>query len=173
MNVTTISDLFRVLNLKPLPEEGGFFVESYRSVETIEAHSLAQKHSAKRSLSTAIYYLLTPETFSALHKLPGDEIFHFYAGDPVELLELFPGGSGRTVVLGPDILNGMKFQHVVPGGVWQGSRLVRGGKYALLGTTMSPGFDYADFVKGNRDELIGKYPAYAEQISRLLPSQRP
>jgi len=161
----------RILALKPLPEEGGFFAETYRSPESFDARGLKRGHTGSRSLSTAIYYLLTPTSCSSLHKLPGDEMFHFYAGDPVELLELLPDGSARTVILGPDLRNGMKFQHVVPGGVWQGSRLVEGGEYALLGTTMAPGFDYADFVKGNRQELVAKYPAHARFVSELLKEE--
>lgn len=169
MTTPMLSELMRILELKPLPNEGGFFRETYRSPETIEAQSFKQGHGGPRALSTAIYYLLTPTSFSALHKLPGDEMFHFYCGHPVELLELFADGNGsRTVTLGPDIRSGMKFQHVVPGGVWQGSRLVKGGEYALLGTTMAPGFDYADFVKGNREELVEKYPAHRTLISELL-----
>lgn len=163
-----LSDLFRILNLKPLTQEGGFFAETYRSSETIDARLLNLGHDGVRSLSTAIYYLLTPTSLSALHKVPGDEMFHFYAGDPVEMLELHPDGSSRTIVLGPDIQLGMKFQHLVPGGIWQGSCLVPGGEYALLGTTMAPGFDYADFVKGNVDELIRKYPEQAANIRELL-----
>jgi predicted cupin superfamily sugar epimerase len=164
----TLPDLRRILKLKTLPQEGGFFAETYRSSETIDAREFKRGHTGPRPLCTAIYYLLTPTSFSALHKLPGDEMFHFYMGDPVEMLELHPDGSSQTVTLGPDISNGMKFQHIVPGGVWQGSRLVTGGEYALLGTTMAPGFDYADFVKGNKQELIAKYPAPARLISELL-----
>ena len=96
-------------------------------------------------------------------------MFHFCAGDPIEMLELHPDGSSRIVVLGQEIQNGMKFQHVVPGGVWQGSRLRRGGEYALLGTTMSPGFDSVDFVLGNAAELVAKYPEHANLIRELLP----
>jgi len=168
MTRPTAAELMRIFDLKPLPNEGGFFAETYRSSETIDAQSFKRGHGGPRALCTAIYYLLTPAAFSALHKLPGDEMFHFYAGDPVELLELFPDGTGRIVMLGPDIGTGMQFQHVVPGGVWQGSRLVKGGEYALLGTTMAPGFDYADFVKGNRQELVEKYPAHRDLISQLL-----
>ena len=168
MSRPTLLDLMRILDLKPLPEEGGFFAETYRSPENVDARGLKRGHTGSRSLSTAIYYLLTPTSSSSLHKLPGDEMFHFYAGDPVELLELLPDGSARTVILGPDLRNGMTFQHVVLGGVWQGSRLVKGGEYALLGTTMAPGFDYADFVKGHRQELVAKYPAHASFISELL-----
>jgi uncharacterized protein len=168
MTTPTVSELMRILELKPLPNEGGFFAETYRSAETIDAQRFRRGHGGPRALSTAIYYLLTPTSFSALHKLPGDEMFHFYSGDPVELLELLADGNVRRVTLGPDIRSGMKFQHVVPGGVWQGSRLVKGGEYALLGTTMAPGFDDLDFVKANREELVEKYPAHRTLISELL-----
>jgi predicted cupin superfamily sugar epimerase len=91
-------------------------------------------------------------------------MFHFYLGDPVEMLELRPDGSGKTILLGQDILSGMELQHAVRGGVWQGSRLREGGKFALLGTTMSPGFEYEDYETGKRDELIARYPAFADLI---------
>jgi predicted cupin superfamily sugar epimerase len=111
--------------------------------------------------------MLTAETFSALHKLPGDEIFHFYLGDPVEMLQLHPDGRGEITVLGQDIATGMRPQHVVRGGVWQGSRLRPGGSYALLGTTMSPGFDYKDYETGSRETLTKLYPTYSTLIASL------
>ena len=164
----SLSELMSILNLRPLQEEGGFFVETYRSAENIDARDLGLGHGGRRALATAIYYLLTPESFSAIHNVPGDEIFHFYTGDPVEMLELAPDGSSRIITLGPDIRNGMKYQHMVKGGIWQGARLIAGGEYALLGTTMAPGFDYADFTRGNMDELARHYPAHATMIGELL-----
>src|SRR5581483_11176343 len=98
--------------------------------------------------ATAIYYLLTPDTVSAMHRLATDEIFHFYLGDPVEMLQLRPDGSHRVAILGPDLDAGQRPQIVVPRGVWQGARLVPGGRFALLGTTVAPGFDYADYETG-------------------------
>jgi uncharacterized protein len=156
-----IEELKARLGLQLHPNEGGYFAETYRSSVQISANG------GERSLATAIYYLLTSTSVSAMHKLPGDEIFHFYLGDPVEMLMLFPDGSSKIVVLGPDVLNGMTLQHVVPGGVWQGSRLVEGGKYALLGTTMSPGFAFEDYVHGSREELVRRYPEKAEMIREL------
>ena len=85
--------------------------------------------------------MLTPDTFSAMHRLKGDEVFHFYLGDPVEMLLLKPDGRAEAVLLGQDLSAGMRVQHAVAGGTWQGSRLAPGGKYALMGTTMAPGFD--------------------------------
>ena len=157
----TIEQLKKTLFLQPHPNEGGYFAETYRSSELINAHS------GRRSLATAIYYLITPDSFSAMHRVTGDEIFHFYLGDPVEMLMLFPDGSTQIVVLGTDVLAGMRPQHIVPGGVWQGSRLVKGGGYALLGTTMSPGFAYEDYTHGNPAELIKQFTERAEMIQEL------
>jgi predicted cupin superfamily sugar epimerase len=102
-----------------------------------------------------------------MHRVRGDEMFHFYLGDPVEMLQLMPDGSGEEIVLGQDIASGVRLQHTVPGGVWQGSRLRKGGKYALLGATMAPGFEYEDYETGGRGELIARYPQYSELIMSL------
>jgi uncharacterized protein len=160
-------EIQELLKLQPLPVEGGYFAETYRSKFTLSQRSLPFGHPGERALSTAIYYMLTPDTFSAMHRLKGDEVYHFYLGDPAEMLILKPDGSGETLLMGQEIASGMRLQHVVRGGVWQGSRLVPGGKFALLGTTMAPGFDPADFELGARDELSARYPACAELIAVL------
>ncbi len=152
------------LGLKPLPVEGGYFAESYRSKDVLGAGAIDR---GPRALSTAIYYLLTPDTCSRLHRLASDEIYHFYLGDPVELLQLLPDGTGRTIILGADMGRGMVVQAVVPRGVWQGSRLRRGGKFALMGTTMAPGFDPADCQFGDRALLTRTYRQWRAQIARL------
>jgi predicted cupin superfamily sugar epimerase len=156
-----------LLKLEPHPIEGGYFVQTYRCELPIPKVSLPASYPADRTMSTAIYYLLTPDTFSAMHSLPGDEIFHFYLGDPVEMLQLNPDGTGEVVVLGQDLASGMRLQHVVLGGIWQGSRLRAGGEYALLGTTMSPGFDYDDYETGDRQQLSAEYPEFSERIASL------
>lgn len=161
------SQVIQSLGLVPHPEEGGFFRETYRSSIRYEPGS---PFDGLRSWSTAIYYLLTPETFSALHRLPGDELFHFYLGDPVEMLMLLPGGDSQVVVLGTD-LESMSLQHLVPGNTWQGSRLVSGGAWALLGTTMAPGFDYADYEQPDARDLLDAYPARRSLIEALLPKR--
>jgi len=163
----TADKIIALLNLKPHPEEGGYFVETYRSSETISEKALPSRYKGVRSFGTAIYYLLTPETFSAMHRLRSDEIFHFYLGAPVEMLQLWPDGSGRILILGTDIMNGMKPQAVIPKGVWQGSRLLNGGRFALLGATVSPGFEFVDYESGRRDELVKSYPQYREWIIAL------
>lgn len=162
-----MEDLFQLLNLRPLPSEGGYFAETYRSRHGLSSNVLPGGHGGTRSAATAIYYLLTPESFSAVHRLVGDEVYHFYLGDPVEMLLLEPSGGGRCLILGQDLKAGMQVQTLVPGGVWQGSRLLPGGRYALLGTTMSPGFEAEDFVLGDRDTLIREYPVFSDLIRWL------
>ena len=163
----TADQIISLFNLKPHPEEGGCLVETYRSPETISEEALPRRYKGVRSFGTAIYYLLKPETFSTIHRLQSDEIFHFYLGDPIEMIQLFPEGSGRVTILGSDILNGMQPQVVVPRDVWQGARLLKNGKYVLLGTTVSPGFEFGDYESGHRDELVKSYPQYREWIIAL------
>lgn len=160
----TAEEVVSRLGLEPHPTEGGFFRETYRSAGDFEPGGLYQ---GARAHGTAIYYLLTSDSYSAMHRLPGDEIFHFYLGDPVEVLVLRPDGGGEVVVLGPD-LQSMTLQHVVPGGMWQGSRLMDGGAWALLGTTMAPGFDFDDYVTGTAD-LLDLYPTFRGPIEARLP----
>jgi predicted cupin superfamily sugar epimerase len=163
----TAEALIAALNLQPHPMEGGFFRETYRSAEGLAADQVPERYAGGRSFSTAIYYLLTPQTYSHLHRLPTDEVFHFYLGDPVRMLQLWPDGTSRTLILGPDVLAGQQPQLVVPRGVWQGSLLEPGGAFALLGATVAPGFDYADYEGGDRDALIRAYPDRAALIRRL------
>ena len=165
----TAEELIRLLNLQPHPREGGHFRETYRSTDLLPAAALPPHYRSPRAASTAIYYLLTPDTCSALHRLGSDEIFHFYLGSPVRMLQLFPDGQGKEVILGPDLLAGQSVQVVVPRGVWQGSVLEPGGAFALLGCTVAPGFEYADYESGSRGELLARYPAFEDLIVRLTP----
>jgi uncharacterized protein len=159
----TADDVIRALKLQPHPVEGGFFRETYRCATTLAANG------GTRSVSTAIYYLLKPGHVSELHVLPGDEVFHFYLGSPVRMLQLWPDGSGKELILGSDIASGEAPQLIVPAGVWQGTRLVGDTGFALLGCTVAPGFDYADYRGANRAELVAKWPAFAAEIARLTP----
>jgi hypothetical protein len=165
----TAEEIIARLRLQPHPKEGGFSRETYRADEHIAAAALPDRYRGTRALGTAIYYLLTPETCSALHRLRTDEIFHFHAGDPVEMLQLLSDGSGRTIILGADLAAGMEPQVIVPAGVWQGSRLQAGGAWALLGTTVAPGFEYEDYESADGATLHAAYPAFRSQIEALLP----
>jgi len=167
-------ELKRLLRLDPHPREGGWFRQTWRAEETIPAQALPARYEhgrdAGRAAGTAIYYLLEPDSFSEMHKLASDEVFHFYLGDAVEMLQLWPDGTGRRVVLGPGVAGGEILQTVVPQGVWQGSRLVEGGRFALLGCTVSPGFEYADYESGGRTALVRGWPKWVEMIGRLTRS---
>jgi len=145
------------LHLAPLTEEGGLVYQTYVSSFKIDGECAG----------TSIFYLLRGDSFSHLHKLTGDEQYHFYLGAPVELTELLPDGSWKTTVLGQDILAGEEVQHLVPAGNWQGSRLKEGGKWALLGTTMWPGYTDACYTHGNAAELLKQYPDAEEKICQL------
>ena len=163
----TAQEIIEQLGLAPHPEEGGFFAETHRSAERLPVSLLAHRYESPRSMSTAIYYLLTPQTFSHMHRLASEEIFHFYLGDPCEMLQLRPDNSGRSLILGHDMAAGQRPQVVVERGIWQGMRLLPGGEYALLGCTVAPGFEYEDYEHGQRSLLLPDYPEFAQEITRL------
>jgi predicted cupin superfamily sugar epimerase len=163
----TAQEIIKFFQMKPLPDEGGYYVETYRAKGKITQANLPPGYSAWRNFSTAILYLLTPDTFSRLHRVRSDEVFHFYLGDPVTMLQLHPDASSKIIILGQDILNGQCVQAVVPAGVWQGCFLNQGGKFALLGCTVSPGFEFADYESGRQNELLDKYPEQQDLIIKL------
>lgn len=164
----TAEEVKRLLGLEPLGFEGGFYREQYRSDVVL---NLPELYSGPRNAGSAIYYMLTPGTLSLMHRLKTDEVYHFYLGDPVEQLMLHPDGRAEHVVLGQDLVAGQAVQHLVPAGVWQGSRLAPGGKFALMGTTMSPGFDLGDFELGDRGALITQHPEHAPLLSALTSTR--
>ena len=169
MKASDREKLIELLGLYPLPHEGGLFNQTYLSEDLIPVSGLPSRYLEDKPAGTAIYYFLTsdPDSFSTLHRLPTDEIYHFYLGDPVELLLLDPDGSSRRVVLGQDIFNGQHVQYVVPRDVWQGSRLIPGGDFALLGTTMAPGYTQPDFELAEKDIMLARYPEFTELIEHL------
>lgn len=164
-----VEALIELLKLEPLAEEGGLYRQTWVSEDVIPKSALPGRYPADKPMGTAIYYLLTddPDSFSALHKLPTDEVFHFYLGDPVEMLLLEPDGGNRRVLLGQDVLDDQRVQFTVPRRVWQGSYLLPGGRFALMGTTMAPGFTIDDYTMGEREDLLAVYPKEAELIRRL------
>ena len=163
----TADDVIGMLELEPLHGEGGYFRETYRSAESVPGDALPARYRSARTMSTGIYYLVTPESFSHLHRVRSDELFHFYLGDPVTLLRLYPRGAGDVVVMGSDISAGERLQCAVPHGVWTGLSLADGGQWALLGTTVSPGFEFEDFELAARDSLLASHPSFGEYIVRL------
>jgi len=152
-------DIIKKLNLIPLAEEGGFFRQTW--VSDIDYK--------KRPIGTAIYFLLVNsyDGFSVLHTLPYPEIYHFYLGDPIELCLFYKKGKVEQIIMGQDILNGEHPQFTVPGEVIQGSKIISGGEFALIGTTMSPGFVFDDFTLNSRESMVEKYPEYEKLIISL------
>jgi hypothetical protein len=157
----TAEEIKALLKLEPHPVEGGWYRRTYTSEVSV---ALLR---GVRPYGTAIYYLLEEGTFSEMHLVASDEIFHFYFGDPVEMLHLYPDGRSEVLAFGPDLAGGQQPQILVPAGVWQGERLLEGGKLALFGCTVTPGFDFADYRSGSHAELAAQWPGQAERIRKL------
>jgi len=157
----TPDEIKKLLNLDPHPVEGGYFRRTFTSATNLELPR------GSRPQGTAIYFLLEEGTFSEMHLLDSDEIFHFYPGDPVEMPQLYPDGRSALFTLGADLKAGEHVQVLVPAGVWQGMRLIGDGKVALFGCTVVPGFNYADYHNASYAELTAKWPEQAELIKAL------
>ena len=157
-----LQGIIDIMGLVPLPVEGGMFRQTYVSEVLYDG----------RPMGTAIYYLLSADAYSHLHLLDADEVYHFYLGDPVELYQLDNDGNLSLTILGQDIMSGQQVQTTVPEGVWQGSRLAAGGKWALLGTTMSPGYLDSGYTHADGAELAFRYPQHAEIIRSLTGEAR-
>lgn len=166
-NQVTAEQIIQKLGLVPLPEEGGYYRETFRSNNgQVKASSFGIPSEGTRVASTAIYYLVTPEEFSALHRVASDEVFHFYAGDAAEMIQIDEAGNLTRYAIGPDIMNGQVPQVIVRAGVWQGLRLKPGGKWALMGTTVAPGFEFEDFEVGERNKMINEFPEHENDIKQ-------
>lgn len=161
-------ELINLLQLAPLPHEGGYFKVTYQSEIEVPAEHLPARYGRNMPLGSAIYYLLTADNFSAMHRLESDELYHFYYGDPVELLLLSGNGQGQIVTLGTAFDRGMRPQVLVPKDIWQGSILhaKRSFGYALVGTTMMPAYHDEGFELGERGALQAAYPAWTEAIAK-------
>lgn len=162
----TREQIVGLLGLAPLPVEGGLYKKTYRSAELLPEAVLGGRRGA-HAASGAILYLLTPDTCSRMHRLPTDEVWHFYMGASCETTVLLPDGTGYTLRLGHDLAGGETVQAVVPAGAWQGTRLVGDGEWALLGTTLAPDYEPSDYEDGDRGALIRAYPAFAGAIRAL------
>ena len=156
----------RAAGLKPHPE-GGWYRETYRSSETVPAAGLPPRFGGARSLSTAILFLLEGQTFSALHRIKADEVWHFHAGGILRISILESDGAAREIRLGVDPAGGAAVQAVVPAGTWFGARLERPDAYALVGCTVAPGFDFTDFEMGDRAALTNQFPGHRAMIEEM------
>lgn len=147
--------------------EGGYFAEVYRSSEIIKQDALPARFTGDRSYATSIYFLLEGHHFSAFHRIQSDEIWHFYAGMPLNVYYIDHAGQLQIIKLGNNPDEGEVFMAVVPAGVWFGSKPVYKEGYSLVGCTVAPGFDFADFELASRATLIAEYPNHAAIIETL------
>jgi uncharacterized protein len=147
--------------------EGGWFRESYRCTESIPKEGLPQGFGGSRSVCTGIYFLLQRGEISALHRIKSDELWHFYAGTGLTIQVITRSGEHLELKLGRDLDAGESFQAMVPAGCWFGAEVSGAGEYALVGCTVAPGFDFADFEMGKRGELLRDFPDMEEVIVRL------
>jgi predicted cupin superfamily sugar epimerase len=159
---TSAADWIRRLELVPHPE-GGFYRETYRASEHVAKEHLPPRFGGGRALSTAIYFLLVGEQVSALHRIKSDEVWHFYTGTAIDLFVIGPDGSLAIQRLGPR----GPFQALVPAGSWYGAALSEGAGWALVGGTVAPGFDFADFELADRAPLVAEFPQHRALIERL------
>jgi predicted cupin superfamily sugar epimerase len=174
--IMTAADYVRILNMHPHPE-GGYFAELYRSAETISQDALPSRFGGDRSFSTAIYFLLESPHISTLHRIQSDEVWHFYAGGPLEIFIISPTGELTVIRLGNRLDQGEVFQAVVPAGCWFGSKPVvdatvadtstEGLNFSLVGCTVAPGFDFSDFEIADRAALLQEFPQYRAVIELL------
>jgi len=161
----TASYWVSALSLTPHPE-GGFFKETYRASDLIPVGTFGDRFDGPRNVATGIYYLLESGDFSAFHRIRSDEMWHFYAGGALEL-HILHEGRHDAIRIGREIHRGEVLQYVVPAGAWFAATPVTGVAYSLLGCTVSPGFDFADFEMANSTELAHQFPGFAHLISRF------
>jgi hypothetical protein len=154
------------LGLEAHPE-GGYYRQTYRADLILAKESLPAGFTGARAASTAIYFLLLGEEFSALHRLRSDEVWHFYVGGSLVVHVIEEDGRYFEILLGSDAEAGEVLQAVVKAGCWFGSRVRDGRGFALVGCTVAPGFEFEDFEMGRREELVREYPQHRGVIERL------
>jgi uncharacterized protein len=171
----TANEVIALLDLKPLYAEGGVFRRTWESSETMRAETMRAetKTESARPVGTAIYALFSnePDSFSALHRLDADEVWHHYLGDPLQVVLLPADGSHEVVILGDDLRAGQVPQLAIGRGTWMGACVRDGDEYALIGCTMAPGFVSAGFEGGMRADLLAGYPKAADWIERLTRNE--
>ena len=160
----TAWEVVRLLKLEPLDQEGGYFRRTGESATILPG--------GRRAWSM-IHSLITPEGFSALHRLGQEEVWCFHAGDPLESLRLRPDGGGEWVKLGLNLARGERPQDVVPAQTWQGTRLTAGGRWALVTCVVAPEFQWGDFELGAREALVASHAGFATDIRALTRAQPP
>lgn len=167
----TYEQLIETFQLEPHPE-GGWYRQTYQCAEKISAAALPLRFGGERSIATAIYFLLNKGNFSAFHRIKSDECWHFYAGDPLEVIIIQPDGSVKIVTMGSEYTSGHHFQYVVPANCWFASRPSPGSTYCFVGCTVAPGFDFADFELAETAWLVNQFPQHENLIHTLTRSSQ-
>lgn len=165
----TSQEIIQALSLVPLRGEGGYFRQTFKDRLSVD-FTASENRQISRAASSSIFYLVTQEQFSALHRIPQFEIYHFYLGSPVEMVQINSDGELKTLILGQNLSQGHQLQVVVEGGTWQGTRVAPGGNWALLGATVSPAFEDEDLEIASRRELIASYPHLSDTIIQFTRS---
>ena len=159
-------ELIKRYQLQEHPE-GGHYKEVYRSKEIISTVGLPARFNGQRPFSTAIYFLMEDNQFSAFHRIKSDECWHFYTGIGLHIYVLYSEGRGELLKLGDDLKNGYSFQQLVPAGCWFAAKPVHDNGFSFVGCTVAPGFDFADFELAKKEKLVNEYPRYSEWINML------
>jgi predicted cupin superfamily sugar epimerase len=166
-NLTAKINLYiNTLSLQEHPE-GGYYARTYESKDRIRKDALPDSFSGDRAISSSIYFLLKGNQFSAFHRIKSDELWHHYDGCGLCIYVIHPDGRGESLMLGKELDQGFRFQHVVPAGTWFASKPVEENGFSLCGCTVAPGFDFADFEMAEKTELMMAYPQHKKWIDIL------
>ena len=166
LEINTAAAIIDRLKLTSHPE-GGFYREVYRSDELLASESLPERYKEAHYISTSIYFLLESNDFSAFHRIRSDETWHFYLGSPVTIYILFPDGNLEEVNMGNNLIENQVLQYTISRNCWFAAKVTAGNSFALVGCTVSPGFEFSDFELAVRDKLIESFPDYKQLISEL------
>ena len=163
-------NLIKKYNMAPLPFEGGYYVETFRSKKIIKTSQAPGKKAGTGSICSTILYMITRESFSRLHRLPTEEVYSFYFGDTVNMINIGEDGKFSFLKLGDNYIEGQKFQHIVPGNCWQASYLDEDGVFAMMGTMMSPAFEIVDFEDASKykQAIMSIYPEHSGLLEKLI-----
>ncbi len=166
--------LIRHFHMENIPHEGPWFIQTFKSKDEVGG-ALAARYPSTRWAYTATYLILTQRDFSAMHRLATDEMWHFYGGNPAQLLLLYPDGHGEVKIWGSNVLAGEEPQILVPRDTWMGAIPIGAPRsaYSFGANTLAPGFEYADYEAGKRTDLLARYPAFAKQIRKLTRDDGP
>ncbi len=164
----SIDELIKYLDLEPHPSGGLFFRQTYKSDGVIQKSVLPKDYNGDRNYNTLIYSLLPEGAKLKFHKLYSDETLHFYMGGPMTIIQISPKGEVEQIILGQELIKGHQLQYVIPAGFWFGIYSLKGSKYSLYGASVSPGFEYYDFIDGDKEQLLKQFPNATDIINFIM-----